>query len=70
MLNSYLGESEEGDDFQKLKDRYKELGTLKVELWRETTGPVTAGTSAFFMENGAVIPEKALKGKPLDVATS
>ena len=59
------------DDASKLKDKYGELGNLKVTLWRERVvehkGP---GTATFDPSTLEAIPEKALKGRPLDVATT
>ncbi|KIV79490.1 hypothetical protein PV11_07050 [Exophiala sideris] len=58
-----------GDEPSKFKEKYSELGTLKVEIWRvQITGESTP--SRYQGKEIGSVPEKALKGRPLDVVTS
>ena len=62
---------EKGDEISKFKDKYGDLGTLKMMIWRErqlirNENPYSVYDHA---EQGGKVPEKALKGRPLDVAT-
>ena len=59
---------EENDNFSEFKEKYGNLGTFCVELWREKCLEVVQPGS-FSAKNVGVVPEKALKGRPLDVAS-
>ncbi|KAI1629870.1 hypothetical protein EDD37DRAFT_73633 [Exophiala viscosa] len=60
---------EKGDDTSMFKEKYSELGTLRVEIWRaRITGE--AEPTRYEAKKNEVVPEKALKGRPLDVVTS
>jgi hypothetical protein len=57
------------DDVSQFKDKYGAMGTLLVKLWQVEIGlerPTTRVVEA--TEEELEIPEKALKGRPLDVA--
>jgi hypothetical protein len=59
---------ERTDDVSTFKDKYGDLGTFRIEVWRIKL------LQKFETENHAAkevgpVPEKALKGRPLDVAT-
>lgn len=61
------GDMEKTDDVSKFKDQYAELGTLRVEMWRDIVhGDQPLGS--YNAKNNEAVPEKALKGRPLDVA--
>ena len=53
-----------------MKDKYEKLGNLEVELWREQALYTSDGSHNFQADETKPIPEKALKGKPLDVGSS
>ncbi len=58
------------DDVSKMKEQYGELGTLKISLWRENEiSRNDNANSTFTPDHFEAVPEKALKGRPLDVAT-
>jgi hypothetical protein len=56
------------DDVSTFKTMYGDLGTLKVEVW-----PIKLlewrPTDTYTGNDPESVPEKALKGRPLDVAT-
>ena len=59
---------EKDDQLSDFKKKYSDLGTFRVDLWREIMGG-TGETGSFGPQNVGAVPEKALKGRPLDVAT-
>lgn len=61
---------EQTDDAAKLKDKYGSLGTFVLQLWREQSLGSYEGASYFSAEALKPVPEKALKGNPLEVAAS
>ena len=59
---------EKADDISTFKAKYGDLGTFRIEVWRTKLLQKIAFKSHASKEVGPV-PEKALKGRPLDVAT-
>lgn len=56
------------DEVHKLHDKYADLGTLKVELWRKVkTGSGNHSTTN--IKDLSAVPEKAIKGRAIDVST-
>ena len=67
---TYTGDVNKHDDVSKMKDKYGDLGTLKVLLWREVELSRNHNPdNTFAFDDLGAVPEKALKGRPLDVAT-
>lgn len=64
------GDIQRTDDPSQMKALYSDLGLLSITLWRERAITYQEGTSTFAADDLKPIPEKALKGRPLDVATS
>ena len=62
------GDLEKTDDLDRYKEKYGQLGTIVVRLWREQTLG-RGDLEAYKARDTESIPEKALKGRPLDVAT-
>jgi len=59
---------DKGDDPSKFKEKYSVLGILKVTMWRaHITGK--ASPSGYNGKEIESVPEKALKGRPLEVVT-
>jgi len=59
---------EKTDDTSKFRDKYGDLGTIRAQVWRVSTyGDIEM--QARPTKEMSAIPEKALKGRPLDVAT-
>ncbi|ETI22677.1 hypothetical protein G647_06753 [Cladophialophora carrionii CBS 160.54] len=56
------------DDVSSFKEKYGDLGTLKVEVWRITLLDAWPARD-YTRKDLETVPEKALKGRPLDVAT-
>ncbi|OCT51331.1 hypothetical protein CLCR_08692 [Cladophialophora carrionii] len=56
------------DDVSSFKEKYGDLGTLKVEVWRITLLDAWPARD-YSRKDLETVPEKALKGRPLDVAT-
>ena len=66
------GEIEQSDDQGVFEEKYGELGTLGVYLWRSTGGVAIADLTEDEdrdTPNLAAVPEEELKGRPIDVAT-
>ena len=57
----------ETDDTSKFKEKYGELGTIRITVQREGLDGEMRHTAR--TKEMAPVPEKALKGRPLDVAT-
>lgn len=59
---------DEGDQVHKLHDKYADLGTLKVKVWRtvETGRGNHRNTN---LKDLSAVPEKAIKGRAVDVST-
>lgn len=62
------GELEKTDNVATLKDAFGNLGTLKIEVWRINKGALKLA-GPYTPENAGSVPEKALKGQPIDVKT-
>ena len=59
---------EKTDDTSSFKEKYGDLGTIRIQVWRETThGERELGDRT--AKAMGTVPEKALKGRPLEVAT-
>ncbi|KIW66853.1 hypothetical protein PV04_06145 [Phialophora macrospora] len=56
------------DDVSTFKKMYGDLGTLKVEVWRIKLLD-SLGADNYSGKEPESVPEKALKGRPLDLAT-
>ena len=59
---------EESDDVSEFKEKYGNLGALRIEFWR-CQCLETLSKGSFSTKYVGVVPEKALKGQPLDVAS-
>jgi hypothetical protein len=57
------------DDISTFKAKYDKLGTTCVEFWRTKTLGQSSVHPEIFHEDLDAVPEKALKGRPLAVAT-
>ena len=57
------------DDISTFKAKYDKLGTVCLEFWRAKTLGESSGRREKFREDLDAVPEKALKGRPLAVAT-
>ncbi|KAK5217890.1 hypothetical protein LTR99_003284 [Exophiala xenobiotica] len=55
------------DDLDKFREKYGHLGTITVQLWREQKLG-SCNVAAYKARHIGSVPEKALKGRPLDVA--
>ena len=53
-----------------MKEKYSKLGILTVELWREQAISLTDAVHNTKIGSLHSVPEKALKGQALDVATT
>ncbi|RMZ89405.1 hypothetical protein DV736_g3364, partial [Chaetothyriales sp. CBS 134916] len=61
------------DDSSKMKDLYGQLGLLKIQLWRERIllrNPAPKSTYVPKLHLPGSVPEKALKGNPINIATT
>jgi hypothetical protein len=61
---------DETDDMSTLKEKFGKLGLFKLEMWREQQLYQVDSTSIFEADAPKPIPEKALKGQPLEVTTT
>ncbi|KAJ9609585.1 hypothetical protein H2200_005912 [Cladophialophora chaetospira] len=59
---------ERTDDINTFKTKYGDLGTFRIEIWRIKLLQKYETNNTTIKDVGTV-PEKALKGRPLDVAT-
>ncbi|KAK5465123.1 hypothetical protein LTS15_001686 [Exophiala xenobiotica] len=59
---------EKTDDLDKFREKYDQLGTITVKLRREQKLE-RCDPGAYKARHSESVPEKALKGRPLDVAT-
>ncbi len=57
---------ETSDDTSQFKDKYGKLGTFTVKFWRVKLGHHVPPLNDL-KTNETAVPEKALKGRPLDV---
>ena len=62
------GDTAESDDLSEFPTKYGDLGKFHVEFWRGKRLGLLPGVSSSAEDVGTV-PEKALKGRPLDVAS-
>ncbi len=58
------------DEMLEMKENYGNLGLLTLHLWREQELYQSDATTDASMETLAPVPEKALKGQALQVATT
>jgi hypothetical protein len=68
MLTLWAGDLTTQDDIASFKEQYGGLGTMLVKISRVNMLDQIPGSAASGKDLDAV-PEKALKGRPLDVAT-
>ena len=53
-----------------MKEKYSKLGIFTIELWRSKIMHAIEPTSDFKADALEPVPEKALKGQALDIATT
>jgi hypothetical protein len=54
----------------ELKSIYKELGELRLEVWRKTGKETRPSSPTTFTLDDEPVPEKALKGRAIDLSTT
>ncbi|KAJ9609588.1 hypothetical protein H2200_005915 [Cladophialophora chaetospira] len=54
---------------EEMKQRYAELGTMRLEVWRKEGTETRAARPRYLSPARETIPEKALKGKAMDLAS-
>lgn len=60
---------EKADDIATLKKMYSDLGTIKISVWRVDRTGTTHSAPARVPKSTEPVPEKALKGRPIDITT-
>ena len=61
---------ERTDEVSTMKEKFGKLGLFTIELWRSQIRERHEPTSEFKVSTLEAVPEKALKGQALDVATT